>query len=155
MDAHRSRFCQPHPILDSGVFLGAKALFWPTDSIMHVVGFNNHPRKYFQHSNLVEVKLSKSSLEDIISGIAKSFTMESKSPKALGKGLYGHSYFYEGKGTFYLGRTCNHWTAEILKASGIPIRTIFLFSSGQVMNELDFANQTYVCCKPTKTGDSS
>ena len=41
---------------------------------------------------------------------------------ALGPGLYGDSRFYPAWESFHLFRTCNVWTAQALRAAGLPFR---------------------------------
>jgi hypothetical protein len=38
----------------------------------------------------------------------------------MGPGLYGPSLFFRAVGTFHLFRVCNHWTADLLDAAGVP-----------------------------------
>lgn len=130
-----------------GFWLGAKAIFWPTDSVMHVVGFSLHPRKYFNPTSVTSVKLSQHSLHLIQNQIAASFFRETEPPQVLKVGLYGHSYFYPAVGTFYFANTCNHWMAEILQGGGLPISTFMTVTASQVMNEVEEANSSYSCCK--------
>ena len=41
-------------------------------------------------------------------------------PQELGPGLYGTSLFFRANGAFHLFNVCNHWTARVLDAAGIP-----------------------------------
>jgi len=49
--------------------------------------------------------------------------------------------FYASRETFWIGRLCNHWTAGLLNAAGLPIQPARAITSGGVMKaaELDIA----------------
>lgn len=41
--------------------------------------------------------------------------------------------FFESRETFWVGHLCNHWTADLLSAAGLPIRPWRTLTSGEVM----------------------
>lgn len=41
--------------------------------------------------------------------------------------------FYRSGERFWLGRVCNHWTAELLHAAGLPVRPAWTAFSGEVL----------------------
>ena len=41
--------------------------------------------------------------------------------------------FYASRETFWIGHLCNHWTADLLSAAGLPIRPWRSLTSGEVM----------------------
>jgi hypothetical protein len=42
-------------------------------------------------------------------------------PRRIGAGLYPESVFYASTGTYNLSHTCNTWTAEALRVTGLPV----------------------------------
>lgn len=104
--------------------LALRALFLPGNvSVMHVVGVTWPPRTTFPKSDLVRVALSRDGFERALAEVGASFarTGEGGLPEALGPGLYGPSQFFRANGHFSLFRVCNHWTADILAAGGLPV----------------------------------
>ena len=107
--------------------LALRALFLPGNvSVMHVVGVTWPPRTTFPKSDIVRVSLSRDGFERALARIGRSFarTGEGGLPEALGPGLYGPSQFFRATGTFSLFQVCNHWTAGILAAAGLPVAPV-------------------------------
>ncbi|MGH7028541.1 DUF2459 domain-containing protein [Brevundimonas sp.] len=50
--------------------------------------------------------------------------------------------FFESRETFWIGHLCNHWTAELLSAAGLPIRPYRAVTSGEVMRTAARAEQS-------------
>jgi uncharacterized protein (TIGR02117 family) len=99
-----------------------QAAFWPTPSVMHVVGFSGPVKQFYQVSDIIEVKLSQDDFDQLCGFIGDSFERtEDGEPIPLGPGLYGESTFYRAKGKYYVPKTCNSWTAKGLKAAGCDL----------------------------------
>jgi uncharacterized protein (TIGR02117 family) len=98
---------------------GIKALFGPTPSVVHLVGFDAHPERAFPSSEVVEHRVSRRGLERLVAYLEASFDRQGKSEAApLGRGLYGvDSAFYPSTEKFNLFNTCNTWTARALTSA--------------------------------------
>ncbi|AWB65270.1 TIGR02117 family protein [Saccharobesus litoralis] len=128
--------------------LALKALFWPTESVMHVVGFNSDPEFYFKNSKIVARKINKANLVSLKAFIEHSFAMaQNKKLTELGKGLYGDSQFYQANGEYHATNTCNVWTARALASAGCELAYRFKFTSSSVMNAIEDLNQQQVACQ--------
>lgn len=116
-------------------FLTIGAILWPTDAVMHVVAVSMQPDKYFSGSEVIELKLSNSELESLQVFISNSFkyTGAGKAIK-LEKGIYGDSQFYRAAGKYHMFNTCNKWTANGLKSSGMDIVAGFKLTADSVMS---------------------
>ena len=126
--------------MDAGdsVWLGIKAMLWANDSVMHVVGLDKSPELYFKNSKVARLTLTRRGFDAMTRHVDKSFERVAGTPaKPLKKGLYGPSYFYPATGTFWLFNVCNNWTASALKTTGIPIATWYVFTSDQVLDQVD------------------
>ena len=107
---------------DPGAGLAVKALLMPTASVLHLVGFNGSPESYFPNSEIIKIELSIAGFEKMVRYLSKSFLRdEYGSAVPLDPGKYGHSRFYASEETYYLCKTCNTWTATILKTAGCPV----------------------------------
>lgn len=105
-----------------GMRLALRALFWPTESVMHVAGFYDEPILYFSKSRVVPLQISGAEFVSLQRYISSSFNVtESGGWQPLGKGLYGLSQFYRAAGAYHLLNTCNSWTAKGIYSSGYPI----------------------------------
>ena len=116
--------------------MGLKALFWPTDTVLHVVALSGEPASYFPGSEVKALLLSHRGFLNLVGYIDRSFTLDNAQPVALGKGLYGNSRFYRANGTFHLFNNCNTWTAKAIRTSGFPISTFYAYTADNVLYQL-------------------
>ena len=112
------------------------AAFWPSSSVLHIVGFGTGVRDYFPNSEIIEIELSDQGFDRLIRYIAQSHIRETgiKAP-SLGPGLYGNSRFYASRDTYHLFNTCNVWTARALRQAGLPIMPASAISVDDLMSQ--------------------
>ncbi len=122
---------------DITIGLALQAILWPTDSVVHVVAVYSNPEVYFAGSQVFELELTNSQLKSLRQFISNSFFHDSNERvvKTV-KGVYGHSQFYQGEGTYHLFNTCNTWTAKGLKSAGFDLSIRMKQTSGSVMKYL-------------------
>jgi len=91
-------------------------------SVLHVVGVEGPPERFFSGAEIVDVALSRAGLDALIRFIAGSVARgaHARAP-ALGAGRYGRSAFYAATGTYSLLNTCNTWIGEALEAAGCQV----------------------------------
>ena len=131
--------------------LTLRAIFWPTESVVHSVAVPQKVEEYFSNSEVEKLCLSDVELSALISFISSSFYRDkSGNLLELQKGIYGDSKFYSGVGDFYLMNTCNRWTAKGLKSIGMDISPKLKLTAGSVMNYLTKAN-TALTIESTRT----
>jgi len=119
------------------LWMAIKALFWPTDSVLHVAAFQTEPAVYFSNSEVVQLKLSKTGFIRLVEFIDNSFALDKKRGIIkLGSGLCGTSRFYRAEGSFHLFSNCNTWSARAIHSSGFPIKMFYVFTSGNIMHQL-------------------
>ncbi len=107
---------------DPHIGITLKAGLLPTDSVLHIVGFDGPVATYFPYSEVIGIELSSAGFEHLSRTIAASFARdEAGNAKSLGPGLYGNSRFYLSRESYHLFNTCNVWTARALRAAGLPI----------------------------------
>ena len=95
--------------------IGAKALLWPTDSVMHVAVGRGSPWSRFVHSEGIEIPVTDDALRELLVFVETSVS----STEQLGDGLYGKSAFYKAHGAYHLFQTCNSWVSQALRAAGV------------------------------------
>lgn len=119
----------PHPGLT------IRAALWPTESVLHVVGFSAPVTEYFPGSEIIRIDIGSEQLRRLVHYIASSQeTDPDRGSKALGSGLYGNSRFYASHETYHLFNNCNVWSARALEASGCAMRSASALTVGTLMN---------------------
>jgi uncharacterized protein (TIGR02117 family) len=117
--------------------LTVRAIFWPTESVVHVVAVPQNVRGYFQHSEVELLCLNDNELSSLATFITNSFHKpDSGEIEALAHGIYGDSQFYKGAGKYHLMNGCNKWTAKGLKSIGMDISPTFKLTADSVMSYL-------------------
>ena len=131
--------------------LTLRAIFWPTESVVHSVAVPQKVEEYFPNSEVPKLCLSDGELSALIGFISSSFYRDKNGNLLeLQKGIYGDSKFYSGVGDFYLMNTCNRWTAKGLKSIGMDISPTVKLTAGSIMNYLTKAN-TALTIESTRT----
>ncbi|MGR3712954.1 MAG: DUF2459 domain-containing protein [Shimia sp.] len=100
---------------DVTVGIAAKALFLPSDSVLHIATGHGSPWQVFTQSDGVEVPVTDAALREIVAFVEAGAAADVQ----LGSGFYGESAFYEGQGKYHLFQTCNSWVSQALRAGGL------------------------------------
>jgi len=101
------------------LFIALQAGLTPTESVLHIVGFNNPVTRYFPYSEVVEIQLSNTGFERLCRYFNDSHLRDKTgNALALGPGLYGKSRFYRSSEAYHLFNNSNHWTARALQTAG-------------------------------------
>jgi uncharacterized protein (TIGR02117 family) len=121
--------------------LAARALLRPGNaSVLHVVGFENHPRAAFANSDLVRLELGDAGFVRLAGKLDASFARDGASslPQELGPGLFSTSLFFRANGAFHLFNVCNHWTASLLDAAGLPTAPVLATLPAGLLLDLEW-----------------
>ncbi|MFP4307231.1 MAG: DUF2459 domain-containing protein [Desulfococcaceae bacterium] len=119
-----------------GFWLAFRALFWPTDSVLHVVGFDLPADRFFAASQSLSRRVSSDELARLLVFLEDTFFMSpAGEPKPLGPGLYGNSRFFQAKGRYLFPETCNVWTARALAAMGCRVRPLLAMTADGLMGQ--------------------
>jgi len=117
--------------------LTIRTVFWPTESVVHIIAIPVNPDRYFKKSELIELRLKDEAFFSLQKFISNSFKREDDSQViVLKKGAYGESKFYKGRGDYYLMNTCNKWTAKGLKSAGVDLTPTFKITADSIMSIL-------------------
>ncbi len=119
-----------------------RAVFWPTESVIHSVAVPEKVERYFKNSLVEKICLNSSSFTSLLHFISNSFYKKEKNRVLeLETGIYGNSQFYKGTGDYYLMNTCNKWTAKGLSSAGFDISPTLNLTASSVMNFIVLHNQ--------------
>lgn len=121
--------------------LTLQAIFWPTDTVVHVVSVKGNLKKYFPESEIEELTVSDAAYRALLSFIDNSMQKDGTGKLIkMKRGIYGDSQFYKGVGQYYLMNTCNKWTAKGLASAGLDISTTFKLTAGSIMRAVRLHN---------------
>lgn len=110
----------------------------PSPAVMLVIPMSIHPSEFFAADTTVfTIPVSRAGLERLSQFLAGYIEMDSNHVvRRLGEGPYPGSSFYASRGTYSLANTCNTWTAEALRVSGLPVNPAGVLSAGQVVDQV-------------------
>jgi uncharacterized protein (TIGR02117 family) len=115
-----------------------KALFWPTETVVHVVAVPRSPNRSFPHSETRLICLDQFQIESLARFLSSSFSRDQANQIIPTRaGIYGDSQFYVGVGSFHLFNTCNKWTARGLESAGFEIDTTLKLTASSILGYLD------------------
>ena len=122
--------------------LTVRAIFWPTDSVMHAEAIPQRPDLHFTDIEVESLCLDHGQYSLLVGFIEHSFYRDSDGNIIKAKsGAEENSQFYQGEGDYYLMNTCNTWTAKGLKSAGMSISPAFKVTAGSIMHYLSKHNQ--------------
>jgi uncharacterized protein (TIGR02117 family) len=125
-----------YPAGNGSLWLGLKALFWPTPSVLHVVGIPGGVVAYFPKSTIVRISLPASGFAGLGQFIRNSFDLDAEG-RAIwaAPGLYGAGKFYRAQGKFYFPKMCNYWTVSALHEAGLSVTPLFAVTAGNALSQ--------------------
>lgn len=98
--------------------LAADALFIPDPAVMHVEHLLYSPDVKEEH--IRKISVSKETYQKLITELKSWFVLKNGEPILIkGKGYGPNDFFYEAKGSYSLVKTCNQWTADVLREAGL------------------------------------
>lgn len=126
-----------YPAAEFSAWYGIKALFWPTPSVLHVLGFSGPPARRFPGDEVVALPLTRDGVERLARFIDASHERDGAARATpVAPSREGPGWFYPSNRTFHLFDTCNVWTAEALRAAGLPVRSFLALTTGSVMAQV-------------------
>lgn len=134
-------FYQSTPTIgEVDIGLGLRAILWPTSAVLQVVPGTGPPEQAFRASQKIRLGLSPDGLTGLARRLAATVT-EPPPDRAIGPALYGGGAFYAARLDYHLLRTCNHWTAWLLRGAGVPASAVPGTFSATLMLELRWRAQ--------------
>ncbi|MBE0549163.1 MAG: DUF2459 domain-containing protein [Rubrivivax sp.] len=126
-----------YPAREPSVWLGLRALLWPSPGVFHMVAFSGAVERHFPAAEIVALQVTPQGMARLVAAIAASHERDAAGRTIpLGPGLYGTSRFYASRETFHLFATCNVWTAAMLRQAGLPVRPVLSPTSAALFAQL-------------------
>ena len=138
-----------YPAPDPSVWLGLRALLWPTAGVLHMVAFSGPVERYFTSAEIVALEITPQGFAKLFAAVSASHELDAAGrPIPLGPGLYGRSRFYASNEAFHLFATCNVWVAGILREAGVPVSPTLSQTSGALFAQLHRHGQVSPVIRP-------
>ena len=87
---------------DPGVWLGLRALFWPTPGVLHVAAFNGPVERTFGSAEILELRVSARGLARLVEVVRDSHELDVRPTDRAWTWSRGASRFYASREKFHL-----------------------------------------------------
>jgi hypothetical protein len=119
---------------------GARAFFRPGNaSVVMLDPSRSDPRAAYGPDQRRSFALTPRAFEAMAARIEGSLDLSGGAPRVTAARPGDDARFFASVETFWIGHLCNHWTASVLNAAGLPVRPLRAVTSGEVMASLDRA----------------
>ena len=106
-------------------------------AVMLVIPLQISPEAFFGAANVFALPAPRDGIQRLSEFLwGHLATDDGGPPRRVGAGPYRQSVFFASTGTYNLGHTCNTWTAEALRAAGLPVNATGVVFAGQVLDQL-------------------
>lgn len=116
-----------------GGLLGA---LWPGPGVILVTGLTGTPGRAFGEQQVRRITLSTSQAHRLQEFVWNSLRRSAGAVQVLAPGPYDDSTYYAATLRYSGFHTCNTWTADALKAAGLPVSSFGVEFSGQVWHQV-------------------
>jgi uncharacterized protein (TIGR02117 family) len=117
----------------SGRLLGA---VWPGEGLVLLTGLEATPEEAFAAKEVTRLTVTAAEAQQLEEFVWKTLASKDGVASSLAPGPYSDSFYYESVQRYSGLHTCNTWTAEALRAAGLPVRTSGVEFSGQVWRQV-------------------
>ena len=100
---------------------GARALFKRGNASVLMLSPVARMRPVRDPERQVSIRLSPEAFEALARRIEASLDLSGGEPRLVATAPDGRTRFYASHETFWIGRMCNRWTAEVLSAAGLTV----------------------------------
>lgn len=109
----------------------------PGPAVLLVIPLQASPEAFAGPANAFAIPVSRGGAERLSQFLWGYLGKNAEGmPRRIGTGPYPGSVFYASTGTFDLAHTCNTWTAEALRAAGLPVSAAGVVWAGQLLDQL-------------------
>ena len=120
---------------------GARAFFAPGNaSVLMLRPETLHPERAFLPEGRRRIRLSPAGFQGMRRRIQNSLDLSTVAPRIAATRPGDPVRFFASRETFSILHLCNHWTAEVLSAAGIPVRPARAITSAEIIASVDRAS---------------
>ncbi|MGZ9114624.1 MAG: DUF2459 domain-containing protein, partial [Brevundimonas sp.] len=126
--------------MESRLSDGLRAFFRPGNaSVIMLDPAQRDPRAAFDPGTRRTLRLSAAGFDAMADHIEGSLDMTAGRPRVAAARAGDDARFFASREHFSIGHLCNHWSAEVLNAAGLPVRPLRSVTSAEVMATIDRA----------------
>lgn len=119
---------------------GARAFFRPGNaSVIMLDPAQRDPRTAFAPESRRSFRLSAGGFDAMAAHIEGSLALTEGQPRIAAARAGDDARFFASREHFSIGHLCNHWSAGVLNAAGLPVRPVRSITSAEVMATIDRA----------------
>src|ERR1700730_4300481 len=112
----------------------------PGPAVLLVIPLQVSPEAFAGAANSFAVAVSRGAAERLSQFLWGYLAKDAEgAPRRIGVGPSPGSVFYASTGIFDVTHTCNTWTAEALRAAGVPVSSVGVIYSSQLLDQLPAA----------------
>lgn len=135
-----ARFYVDQSPMESRLADGARAFFRPGNaSVIMLDPAQRDPRALFAEEGRRSFRLTPAGFEAMAAHIESSLDVSSGAPRIAAARAGDDVLFFASRETFSIAHLCNHWTAGVLNAAGLPVRPFRSIVSSELMAAIDRA----------------
>jgi uncharacterized protein (TIGR02117 family) len=110
---------------------------WPSPGLMMVTALRAPPAEAFGPAHTVSLRVSEAGRKALLAFVDRYFDLGSDGDlRVTARGPYPGSLFFGSLGTYSAIYTCNTWTADALRAAGLPVAGTGVLFAAQVMQQV-------------------
>lgn len=126
--------------MESRLLDGVRAFFRPGNaSVIMLDPAQRDPRTAFAPESRRSFRLSAAGFDAMAAHIEGSLALTDGRPRIAAARAGDDARFFASREHFSIGRLCNHWSASVLNAAGLPVRPFRSITSAEVMATIDRA----------------
>jgi hypothetical protein len=115
---------------DHGVFTMLSAML-PSRSALLMTALRDTPAAAFGAANVVPLGIARQGLTGLEAFLRTATEIDDAGrPRRLASGPYIGSVYFAATATYFGLYTCNTWTADAMRAAGLPVSDAVLFAGG-------------------------
>ena len=119
---------------------GARAFFRPGNaSVIMLDPAQRDPRALFPGDGRRSFRITPAGFEAMAARVERSLDLSTGAPRVAAAREGDDARFFASRETFSIARLCNHWTAGVLNAAGLPVRPFRSIVSSELMAAIDRA----------------
>jgi len=119
---------------------GGRAFFLPGNaSVIMLDPAQRDPRTAFALENRRTFRLSAAGFDAMADHIERSLALSGGEARLVVARPGDDARFFASREHFWIGHLCNHWSADVLNAAGLPVRPLRSVTSAEVMATIDRA----------------
>lgn len=119
---------------------GARAFFGPANaSVIMLDPSLRDPRDLVGAEHRRSLRLSSAGFESMVRHIEGSLELADGRARIAAARAGDDARFFASRERFWIGRLCNHWSAGVLHAAGLPVRPFRSITSSEVMATIERA----------------